>query len=97
MSKKLILIILSITILIGAAGIFYYDNTFARSIALVTVTEKGNDFIMIQKANGSVEKIKTKELVMPLIEVGEFYFITYHSNKLRSPFLKSIEPSEASF
>ncbi|RCW39735.1 hypothetical protein [Paenibacillus prosopidis] len=97
MSKKSRFIMLSMAILISVAGIFYYDNTFARSVAVVTVTEKGNDFIMIEKANGTVEKIKTTELVMPLIEVGGFYFITYYSNKLRSPFLKSIEPSESSF
>lgn len=97
MSKKSILIMLLMAILIGGSGIFYYHNTFARSVAVVNVTEKGNDFIIIQKANGTVEKIKTTVLAMPFIEVGEFYFISYYSNKLRSPFLKSIEPSESGF
>ena len=46
-SKKLIGIVLSLSIIIGIVGIFYYNNTFARSIAVATVTEKGNGFIMI--------------------------------------------------
>ncbi|MGO4543095.1 hypothetical protein [Paenibacillus sp. 2TAB19] len=94
MSKKSIRTVLFLAIIICVAALFYYNNVFARSVAVATVTEKGNGFIIIEKADGTIEKIKTTKLLIPLIEVGDRYFISYHSNKLRSPFIKSIEPSE---
>ena len=47
--------------------------------------------------NGTIEKIKTTELGLSLIEVGKHYVITSYSNNLRSPFLKSIKPSDSQF
>ncbi|MBP1990488.1 hypothetical protein [Paenibacillus eucommiae] len=77
--------------------LFYYFFITSSTVAIVTlekkVTMNDQNFIKVHKDNKEVT-IRTPDIVWPFLEEGKDYFISYHYNLIRKPFLVKINESK---
>lgn len=92
-TKISVSIILFVVIFLGL--LLYYNFTFSRHHAKVTLVDIGvNNELLFETTVGEEIKVKSPEILIPLLYENKKYIITVYSNKLRGPFLKSIKEAE---
>ncbi|WP_419890796.1 hypothetical protein [Paenibacillus xylanexedens] len=89
--KTIVLVLFCIFISLLVYYFFITSSTAAVGTVDRKIIQNNNNYIEVIFDSGETKKIRTPQIVWPLIDEKETYFIKYRYNLLRTPFLDKIE------
>ncbi|NEW04776.1 hypothetical protein GK047_01920 [Paenibacillus sp. SYP-B3998] len=76
--------------------LFYYFFALSRVAAVGTVTKKMEDSITVSFEDGVIQTIRVPSDMQHLVKEGGKYFVVYHQNVLRKPFIIKLDELQKS-